>query len=81
MKGKLCELRRGEVSRIVSLTTKGAMRRRLRDLGFSSGTTVRCLGTAPLGDPIAYEIMGTVIALRKEDASQIQITIEEDPWD
>ena len=47
------------------------MKERLRDLGFDEGTRVCCLGAAPLGDPRAYLIRGSVIALRAADARWI----------
>ncbi len=31
---------------------------------------------SPLGDPTAYEIRGSTIALRKEDAQKIKIVLE-----
>lgn len=59
---------------IDSLNIDGDLRRRLLDLGFSSGSSVTPLYRSPLGDPTAYHIMGSVIALRQEDADQIQIS-------
>lgn len=55
------------------LNLGGELRRRLMDLGFSAGNTVTPLFRSPLGDPTAYRVMGTVIALRLEDAKQIYI--------
>ena len=59
---------------IDSLTVEGSLRRRLLDLGFARGNRVMPLLTSPLGDPTAYAIMGSVIALRQEDASKINIS-------
>ena len=52
------------------------MRRRLQDIGFIPGTAVTCLQRSPLGDPTAYRIRGTVIALRREDAKNILLAKE-----
>ena len=49
----------------------GELRRRLLDLGFSTGNSVTPLFQSPLGDPTAYFVMGSVIALRREDADKI----------
>ena len=46
---------------------------RLFDLGFSSGASVRCLGTAPLGDPLMLSVGGRVIAVRKRDLASITV--------
>lgn len=61
----------GKKATISQLMLTGNMRRRLLDLGFIVGTKVQCLYHSPLGDPTAYLVRGTVIALRQEDASQI----------
>lgn len=63
----------GETVKIDRLLNGGTMRRRLQDMGLIEGTSVECLQKSPSGDPTAYLIRGTVIALRSEDASQIQI--------
>jgi len=53
-----------------------ARSRRLQDIGFIPGTAVTCLQRSPLGDPTAYRIRGTVIALRREDAKNILLAKE-----
>lgn len=58
---------------IQSLNSKGNLRRRLLDLGFVAGNHVTAVLESPLGDPVAYSIMGSIIALRQEDASEINI--------
>lgn len=65
----------GETGEINELKNKGAMRRRLIDLGFAAGSTVCCVGTAPLGDPKAYLVKGSVIALREDDSEKIIVKI------
>lgn len=52
--------------------------RRLQDLGLIPGAVVRCLFRSPMGDPIAYEICGVTVALRKTDAQKILL---ERVWD
>jgi len=43
-------------------------------LGFAPKSSVTCAFSAPMGDPKAYVIKGTVIALREEDSSLILVT-------
>ena len=50
------------------------MRRRLLDLGFTAGAFITCLQHSASGDPAAYLIRGTVIALREEDSRRIAVT-------
>ena len=46
-------------------------KQRLTDLGLIPGTRVTCTALSPSGDPRAYLIRGTVIALRNRDADRI----------
>lgn len=73
MKKRLSDLSIGEECRISAIDIDGLMRRRLMDLGFVPGTKVECLRRSPAGDPTAYLVRGTVIALRKEDAARVYI--------
>lgn len=59
---------------ISSVNSEGAMRRRLLDFGFAPGNAVTSVLKSPLGDPTAYEIMGSMVALRADIASLINIT-------
>ncbi|KOO43466.1 FeoA family protein [Priestia koreensis] len=62
---------KGERIRITELHLSGIMRRRLLDLGFVPGAVVQVVRKSPLGDPIAYKVSQTTIALRKEESSKI----------
>lgn len=48
-------------------------RRRLFDLGFVEGTPVRAELRSPGGDPTAYRIRGTLVALREELARTVRV--------
>ncbi len=69
----LSELRENEVGVVTNLENKGVIRRRLQDLGVIAGTEIMCIGRSPFGDPKAYLIRGTEIALRNSDAGKIKI--------
>ena len=76
------QLKPGETAIIRDLHASGATRRRLLDLGFSAESRVTCVGKSPFGDPAAYWIRGTVIALRKTDSRQIEVSGKGDGiWD
>jgi ferrous iron transport protein A len=72
---KLSAIQLGESARIVRLLLEGTERRRLLDLGLSPGTIVEARLRSPLGDPVAYHVRGTTIALRKSQADQIEVTL------
>lgn len=63
----------GEKGKVELLSTAGTQRRRMLDLGLVSGTQVEAVLRSPMGDPVAYLVRGTVIALRKEDARKIMV--------
>ena len=53
------------------------MVKRLRELGFEEGCEVEVLHFGPLGaDPLAVQIEGVTVALRRAEACLIQIEIE-----
>ena len=58
---------------ISALNCNGNLRRRLLDLGFINGTNIKAVLKSPIGNPIAYEVRGSTIALRKEDSKFITI--------
>lgn len=69
----LHRLKTGERGIVSALELTGNMRRRMLDLGMVVGTTVESLGRSPSGDPTAYLIRGSVIAVRAEDAAKISV--------
>ena len=52
---------------------RGAVKRRLIDMGLTPGTEVKLIKIAPFGDPMELRLRGYELSLRKEDAAQIQI--------
>lgn len=69
----LSKLPLGHKCRVRRLIADGSIRRRFLDLGLINGTEITALGKSPSGDPVAYFIRGSVIALRSEDASLILV--------
>ena len=69
----LSTLKLGQTSSVLHLEVKGLLRRRILDMGIVPGTILTCIGRAPAGDPIAYLVRDTVIALRSEDARLINV--------
>lgn len=67
----LSEASNGSLLRISGIDVQGVLRRRLLDLGFVTGNTVEVLRRSPLGDPVAFRVSNTTIALRREESSLI----------
>ncbi|MFV0321928.1 MAG: ferrous iron transport protein A [Alphaproteobacteria bacterium] len=49
-------------------------RRRLMSFGLIPGVDFKIVRIAPLGDPVQIEVMGSQVALRKDEADILQIS-------
>jgi ferrous iron transport protein A len=79
----LGELNPGAHARIVSVGKNQAcdadLTRRLLEMGLLEGAEVEVLHQAPFGgDPIAVRVRGSVIALRRNEANTIEVTVSHD---
>lgn len=72
---RLSILKEGETAKIIGISKeiRGDSRRRLLDLGFVKGADVSIDLLNPLGEPKAFLIKGTSIALRSNQTSKILI--------
>ncbi|MFI1744875.1 MULTISPECIES: metal-dependent transcriptional regulator [Thalassobellus] len=72
---RLSSLKESDTAKIIGISkeSRGESRRRLLDLGFVKGADIKIDLMNPLGEPHAYLIKGTSIALRKNQASKILI--------
>ncbi len=69
----LAELPEGQSAVVVSVITDVPQRRRLLDFGLIPGAVVAAENTSPLGDPTAYRVRGTLVALRRLQAHGILV--------
>lgn len=71
----LAQLGAGQAATILALSPalRGAERRRLLDLGFLPGTRLEVALRSPAGDPTAYRIRGSLIALRGDQARHVRV--------
>ncbi|HET9372360.1 MAG TPA: iron dependent repressor, metal binding and dimerization domain protein [Vicinamibacterales bacterium] len=72
---RLADLGNGQRAEVVGLdeACQGFSRRRLMDLGFTEGALIRPFLKTFAGDPRAYEVRGTLIALRRDQALQVLV--------
>lgn len=73
----LDELPVGREAIIKAVGGEGALRCRLLDMGLIPKTKVVVQKVAPMGDPIEIRIRGYELTLRKDDAKEIDIIVEE----
>ncbi len=69
----LRDIKVGESATVVKVYGEGAIRRRIMDMGITTGVTISVRKVAPLGDPIEVKVRGYELSLRKEDAAQIEV--------
>lgn len=70
---KLCDLKNGEKAKIIKIGRIGELKKRLVDMGVTTGEIIKLERNAPLGDPQEYIVKATGIAIRKEDAKNIEV--------
>ncbi len=76
----LLNLKPGEKGFVLRVEAEMGLKQRLRDIGFIKGTEVTMLHSSPTGDPRAYKLKNTVIALRNTDAKNIIISKQSDNY-
>ncbi len=76
----LSSLRVGESGTILGIAKvlRGQQRRRLMDLGIVPGTKIEAELESLTGDPVAYKVRGTTVALRKQQTDKIYLLNEEE---
>lgn len=67
------ELAVGQSGRVHRVVGTNEVSRRLMEMGVTPGVEIRCLGAAPLGDPLEFELRGYRLSLRKSEAQQVEL--------
>lgn len=73
----LSELKTGQKAIVVKILGHSAFRKRVIEMGFVKGREVKAELSAPLKDPIKYEILGYSISLRRSEAEMIEVIPED----
>ncbi|MBR7180984.1 MAG: ferrous iron transport protein A [Kiritimatiellae bacterium] len=72
----LDKIQPGRSGRISAIRGEGAVKRRIMDMGLTKGASVAVRKVAPLGDPIEITVRGYELSLRKEEALNIEVDIQ-----
>ena len=76
--GHLHELGLGQKAKIIGVHNHNkAVRRRLLDMGITTGVIVEVKKIAPLGDPVDISLRGYELCIRKSDMAEIDIEVVE----
>ena len=70
----LNNLKIGQIATIIEFTDD-FLSRKFMEMGCVPGEKIKISNIAPFGDPIAYEISGYLLSMRKQEASAIVIKI------
>lgn len=71
----LSELEPEEHGTIQQIGGRGALRKRLLDMGVVPGAEIEVVRVAPLGDPIEYMVKGYRLSLRRSEAAHVSIEL------
>lgn len=75
--GELHAGQRGTIIAIEGAETLSSISRRLMEMGFLEGTVAEVVHVAPFGaDPIAVRVRGTLVALRRQEASLVTVQLD-----
>ena len=69
----LSELSTGQSARVLDVDALGEVGQRILEMGVTPGVTIRLVGAAPMGDPLAYEVRGYRLSLRKAEAALVGV--------
>ena len=69
----LKEAQTGKNYVIKKINGKGALKRRIMDMGLTKGTEFYVRKVAPLGDPVQINVRNYELSLRKHDAELLEI--------
>jgi ferrous iron transport protein B len=69
----LADLKTGDTGIIIKVRGRGAIRKRIIEMGFIQGKEVRVIKNAPLKDPIEYKILDYNISLRRSESRLIEV--------
>ena len=66
----------GQIARVTGIHNDSkVVRRRLLDMGITTGVIVTIKKIAPLGDPVDIELRGYELCIRKADMANIDIEV------
>lgn len=73
---RLSELSVGDHARVTNIEGTDAISRRLMEMGLIQGVAVARVGTAPLGDPLEFELRGYRLSLRRTEADRVAVDVD-----
>ncbi|HID97696.1 MAG TPA: metal-dependent transcriptional regulator [Thermodesulfobacteriaceae bacterium] len=75
-KNSLAFLKEGEKTVIRKIRAKGALRKRLLEMGLTPGAMVEVERIAPMGDPVEVKVRGYHISLRRDEVQKVEVDMK-----
>ena len=69
----LSDLKTGDSALVSKVGGNGELRQHFLDMGIIPGTLITKIKTAPMGDPVEYDVNGYELTMRLEDAGKIDV--------
>ena len=66
----------GETGSVIRVVGSGSVKRRIIDMGIVSGTPIKVIKFAPLGDPMEIKVKNFNLSLRKAEAALIEVQVD-----
>ena len=77
MRMRLHELNVGQKGKIVRIEGDAKLKKRLLDMGLNTGAEIKVVRVAPFSDPVDFEVKGYQLSLRRDDAANVIVEVEE----
>ena len=74
---RLNQVKPGDIGKISKIAGNTDYRKRVLALGLTKGSSIKIIRNAPLGDPVELVIRGYKLSLRKEEAKDIYVMLED----
>ncbi|NDJ36412.1 MAG: ferrous iron transport protein A [Chloroflexi bacterium] len=69
----LDQLQPGQIATVTAIGGDGPLRRRILDMGLTTGVLIEMIKTSPFGDPLEYKVRDYHISLRRDEAQLIEV--------
>ncbi len=69
------DMRVGQRARVDRVDGLDEIATRLMEMGLTPGVEIELLGTAPLGDPLEFEVRGYRLSVRASEARRIGVSM------
>ena len=69
----LVDIVNGQSARVAGVREQDEVSQRLLEMGLTPGVEIRRIGSAPLGDPLEFELRGYRLSLRRSEAARVDV--------